>query len=238
MLEDSRSFSRTLAGLGLFLGPLCFFLGTLLDPAWEDDAGAYLESVGAESGRYLAAGALWTVGSLLFIPGVLGAMKLMRGRGITLGQIGAGLMSIGLILFSANVAFYGIDVEMARASDRAAAARIFEGIQESSVLGPFYMATFLGGIVLGSILLAIALFRRRVVPVWSPLLIVASTVLGFFGETQMLSALSLLLLVIGLAPLGRKVLSLSNEAWAQWEPLAGEAAASTVTSSPRGPAPA
>lgn len=52
----------------------------------------------------LAAGALWTIGSLLFPPGVLGAMKLMRGRGITLGQIGAGLMSIGLILFAANVA--------------------------------------------------------------------------------------------------------------------------------------
>jgi hypothetical protein len=108
-----------LAGLGLFLGPLFFFLGTLLDPAWEDDAGAYLEAVAGDSGRYLSAGALWTVGSLLFIPGMLGAMKLMRGKGITLGQIGAGLICTGLILFAANVAFYWADVELARASDRA-----------------------------------------------------------------------------------------------------------------------
>lgn len=68
-------------------------------------------------------------------------------------------------------------------------------------------------------------------------MIVASTVLSFLGETQMLSALSLLLLGIGLAPLGRKLLSLSNEAWGQWEPLAGEPPASTVTSRPPGAGP-
>lgn len=75
------------------------------------------------------------------------------------------------------------------------------------------MVAFLGGIVLGSILLAVALFKRRIVPVWSPVLLVAWTVLGYFGETQMLSALSLLILVAALAPLRQKIWSLSDEAW-------------------------
>lgn len=237
-LSDSRNFSRTLAALGLFLGPLLFVLGTLIDPAWSDDRGEYLQAVGEAPGRYLLAGALWTLGSLLFIPGALGVAKLMRGRGVTLGQVGAGLISIGLILFSANLAFYGIDVAMAQFADREAATGIGEAMEGSSVLGPFFMVTFLGGIVLGSILLAVALFRRHVVPVWSPILIVASTVLGFLGQTQMLSALSLVLLVAGLFPLARKIWSMSDAAWALWEPPAGEPATSTVNSSPPGPAPA
>lgn len=44
-------------------------LGTLVDPAWGDDPAAYLGPVAAVPGRYLLAGALWTIGSLLFIPG-------------------------------------------------------------------------------------------------------------------------------------------------------------------------
>jgi hypothetical protein len=80
-LSDSRNFSRTLAALGLFLGPLLFVLGTLIDPAWADDRGEYLQAVGEAPGRYLLAGALWTLGSLLFIPGALGVAKLMRAEG-------------------------------------------------------------------------------------------------------------------------------------------------------------
>lgn len=216
-----------------------FFLGTLVDPAWGDDPAAYLEAVAAAPGRYLLAGALWTIGSLLFIPGMLGVMKLMRGRGITLGQIGAGLMAIGLILFSSNVTFYGADVAMAQFADRPAAAALSEAIEDSAVGTAFFMVTFLGGIVLGSVLLAIALFRRRIVPLWSPALLVASTVLGFIGQTQMLSALSLLLLAAGFVPLGQKIWSLSDEAWAQWEPLPADAgAAQTARSSPQDPHPA
>ncbi len=238
-MSDSRRFSRSLAAVGLFLGPLLFFLGTLVDPAWGDDEAAYLDAVAGAPGRYLLAGALWTIGSLLFIPGVLGVMKLMRGKGITLGQVGAGLMAMGLILFSSNLAFYSADVVLAQFADRPAAAALSEAIEADAVGSGFFMVTFLGGIVLGSILLAVALFRRRIVPVWSPALLVASTVLGFFGETQMLSALSLLILVAGFAPLGQKIWSLSDEAWAQWEPLPADlGGARTASSSPGDPHPA
>jgi len=229
-----------LAAVGLFMGPLLFFLGTLVDPAWGDDQAAYLEAVAGAPGRYLFAGALWTIGCLLFIPGALGVMKLMRGKGITLGQVGAGLMALGLILFSSNLAFYGADVVMAQFADRPAAVALSEALQDDAVVNGFFMATFLGGIVLGSILLAVALFRRRIVPVWSPVLLVASTVLGFVGQTQILSALSLLILTAGFAPLGQRIWSLSDEAWAQWEPLPSDlgGSARTTKSSPGDPHPA
>jgi len=237
-VSDSRNFSRTLAGLGLVLGPLFFLIGSMIDPAWSDNRATYLETVAGAPGRYLFAGALWTLGALLFIPGMLGVMKIMRGRGLTLGQVGAGLITFGLILLAGNLAFYGMDVAMAQFADRNAAVAMVEAMEGSAVLGPYYMVAFLGGVVLGSILLAVALFRRRVVPVWAPVLLVASTLLGFVGETQLLSTLSLLLLVAGLFPLSRRILSLSDEAWALWEPLGPAPGTSTVTSSPPGPAPA
>ncbi|MEX0791009.1 MAG: DUF4386 family protein [Actinomycetota bacterium] len=238
-MSDSRRFSRNLAATGLFLGPLLFFLSSLVDPAWADDPAAYFDAVAASSGRYLLAGLMWTVGSLVFIPGVLGLIKLMRGRGITVGQVGAGLIAIGLILLSSSFAFYALDVTMARSADRPAAVAIYEAGQESSLAGVFYMVTFLGGIVLGSLLLAVALFKRRIVPVWSPVLVVASTVVGFFAETQMLNALSLLLLVAGLAPLAQRIRTLSDEAWAQWEPLPADAGqAKAAGPNPSDPHPA
>lgn len=52
-MSDSRRFSRSLAAVGLFMGPLLFFLGTLVDPAWGDDQAAYLEAVaGAPAGTF------------------------------------------------------------------------------------------------------------------------------------------------------------------------------------------
>lgn len=237
-LSDSRNFSRTLAALGLSLGPFLFFVGTVIDPAWADDTGDYLQAIADAPGTYTAAGVLWTIGALLFIPGMLGVMKLMRGKGVTLGQVGAGLIATGLILFASAMAFYGVDVVLADFADREAAVQIADGFEDSAAVGTMYMISFLAGVVLGSVLLAIALLRRHIVPIWSPALLVASTVLGFVGETQMLSAASLLLLVAGLFPLSQRIWHLSDEAWGRWEPLAGEPGASTVSSSPVDPAPA
>jgi hypothetical protein len=235
-LSDSRNFSRTLSGLGLLGGPLLFFLGSILDPAWADDPVQYLGEVGAAGNRYLLAGVAWSLGSLLLVAGLLGVIKLMRGKGVTLGQVGAGLMCVGAMLFSSTFAFYGIDVALAGHADQEAAATVSRTLDDSAAIGAFFMVTFFGGIVLGSLLLAIALFRRRIVPVWSPALLIASTV-GSFAEDQWLNVVSLALLVAAVFPLSAKIRSLTDEAWAQWQPL-GEPGPTTVASTPPDPEPA
>src|SRR3712207_843299 len=100
-LSDSRNFSRTLAALGLIAGPLLFFLGSAIDPAWEDDNAKYLAEVADGKGAYITAGVLWTLGALLFVAGTLGLMRLLRGRRVTLGHLAAGLLTVGLIGMSA-----------------------------------------------------------------------------------------------------------------------------------------
>ena len=234
--SDSRNFSRTLAAIGLIVGPLLFVLGTLIDPAWDDDHAAYLEEVADGKGAYITAGVLNTVGSLIFIAGTIGVMRLLRGRGVTFGQFAAGLLTVGLIGLTAGFAFNGFDVAMADFEDRETMVAFSESLEDSGALNAYFIAFFFGGIVLGSILLAIALFRRRVVPIWSPILLIVAIVVGFVGGEKLLNALSFLILAAALAPLAMLIWSLSDDDWERWElPIDREAARSPAEAPPAGP---
>jgi hypothetical protein len=218
--SDSRNFSRTLAGIGLIAGPLLLAIGALIDPAWSDDSAEYLQEVADDKGRYAVAGVLWTLGTLIFIAGTLGLIKLLRGRGVTLGQIGAGLITIGLIAFTAVLAFNAFDIELADAENREAMVALSDSLEDSALLSVYFFGFFLGGIVLGSLLLAIALFRRRIVPIWSPILLIVAVIVGFFAASAVVNAISFLVLLAALAPLAMRILALSDDDWAHWEPLA------------------
>jgi Domain of unknown function (DUF4386) len=222
-MPDSRNFARTLAATGLIAGPVLHFAGALLDPAWADDSAEYLREVAADEGLYAAAGVLFTVGSLLFVAGALGVARLLRGRRVTLGQIGASLIAIGLIGLTAAMAFNGFDIALADFGDRDAAAALSDELEDSVLLNVYWVSFFFVGIVLGSVLLAIALFRGRIVPIWSPILILAAVVVGFVGgEERVLSALTFLVLAAGFLPLAAKMWSIGDEAWAEWAPLEAE----------------
>jgi hypothetical protein len=224
-LSDSRNFSRTLAAIGLIAGPVLLAIGGLLDPAWDDDAATYLQNVVDDKGMYIAAGALGTVGTLLFIPGMLGVRKLMRRRGISLGQAAATLLTFGLIGLVPVLAFNGFDVILAEAENREAAVAIYDDVEESAAVTIYWVSFFFVGIVLGSILLTIALFRRRIVPIWSPILLIVSIVVGFFGQSRVVSAISFLVLAAALYPLAMRIWGLRDEQWERWVPLEdGEAA--------------
>lgn len=219
-MSDSARFSRNLAVAGLVAGPLLLALSSFLDPAWSDDSAGYLEEVAANEGAYIAAGALATIGTLLFIAGMLGVLRLLRRPGIGLGQIAAALLTIGLIGLVPTLAFNGLDVVLTDAENRDAAVAIFDSVEDNGAVAAYWLGFFLLGIVLGSLLLAIALFRSRVVPIWSPLLLIASLVLGFVGTSAVLSGLSFLLIAGALLPLAMRIRALNDEEWRRWEPLA------------------
>ena len=233
MFSDSRRLSRTLAAVGLIAGPVLLLLSTLADPAWSDDSAEYLAEVADDKGLYILAGVLGSLGSLVLIPGMLGVARLFRERRVTLGQIGATLVTIGLIGLTAILAFNGFDIALADLDDRAAAVAVYDDIDENAAVVVYFVTIFFIGLILGSILLAIALFRRRIVPIWSPILLIVSALIGFIGpEEQVGSILSSVVLVAALFPLAQRIWGLSDDEWERWElPLAGE------TSRPAAPPP-
>jgi hypothetical protein len=229
-LSDSRNFSRTLAAIGLLAGPILLGVGGLLDPAWDDDAAVYLQNVADDKGAYIAAGALGTVGSLLFLAGMFGVLRLMRRRRVGLGQIASFLLILGLIGLTPVLAFNGFDVILAEADNRAAAVAIYDSVEDSTAVTVYWVVAFFAGIVLGTILLTIALFRRRIVPIWSPILLFLSIVVGWFADGSVMSAISFVVLAAALYPLAMRIWSLGDDEWESWElPLEHEEPAPAAT---------
>jgi hypothetical protein len=217
-VPDSRTFSRTLAATGLVAGPALFLLDTLIDPAWDSgDANAYLSDVSAHKGVDLTAEVAATIGSLAFVAGAIGLMRLMRGRRVTLGQLGAALLAVGLIGQTASLAFNILDVAMADFHDRKTMAAFRHDLVHNAGYSAYWLTFVLGGIVIGSIVLAIALVRRRIVPLWSPVLLAAGTCVWFVSsEERLVNAVSNVLVLTALLPLALLIWSLSDDEWGEW----------------------
>jgi hypothetical protein len=74
----------------------------------------------------------------------------------------------------------------------------------------------LAGLLLGTILLGVGLFRARVVPRWTAVLILLSVVVSFFaGDGLLIPLISSTLGFIGLGAIGVMVLQQSDTDWAK-----------------------
>lgn len=208
-----RSLGRKLAGVGLIAGPVLFVIANIVSPAWGDDTAEYLDEVAGSETAHVLSALVFMIGGLLLIAGLIGVIRLMRGRGSALGQIAAAMMIVGAVTATS---FYPISVIEAEAVDgaydRGQMVGLLEQAEESAAALPVFVP-FLVGIVLGSILLAVALWRTRVVPIWAPIALVVSTVVGFFSQSQLVGVASFVLLAAGLGAVGLKILSLSDADW-------------------------
>lgn len=215
--SDSRNFTRTLAAISLLVTPVLLLLGVLVGPDTGDDAAKQLVEIADNEAGYVIGGLLFLIAPLVFVPGMMGVIRLMRRGGVTLGQVGAALIMFGALI---TISFYGYGlVEYYAATEKgldpAQMAKLFDAAEESSLAIPIFIA-FIFGLTLGSILLAVALWRNRVVPVWSPIALVLSSVVGFFGESIVMSAIGFVLLFVALFPVAQKILSISDDEWETW----------------------
>jgi hypothetical protein len=226
MANDSSNFGKTLAAWSLFVTPLILLAAAIISPDLGDDAAEELATIADDEGLYVVGGILFLIAPFVFIPGMVGTIHLMRRRGVSLGQVGAALILIGAL---ATVGFYGWGiVEYVAATedglDRAQMADLFDAAEDNALIVPLVVG-FLGGLVIGSILLAIALWRSSVVPIWSPIALVLSNVVQFIAEEKVLMVIGFALLFVALLPIGQKILSISDDEWDTWRlPESGGAA--------------
>jgi hypothetical protein len=234
-VPDSRSFARKLVAFSLIVTPLLLLIGVLIGPDFSDDASERLGEIADDKGTTATSAILFLLAPLLFIPGMVGLIHLLRGPRLTLGQIAAGALLLGAL---ATVAFYGAGVtEYVAATedgfDRSEVARMLDESDESGLVIPIIVIFFLG-LVLGGVVLGIVLWRRGVVPVWAGLALSVSAVVGFVGESKAVGAIGFVLLAVGLIPAALKILSMSDAEWERWIPL-GERADTPAVGSPAPP---
>lgn len=218
-MPDSRTFSRTLSGVCLLLGPVLFALQAAVDPAWADDPAEFRAAVAAAPDQFAVAGVLAPIAAFVFIVGLFGAIHLLRTRRVNLAQVGCGLMVLGLTFFSTFYGVYVIESVSTRpAFDQAQMQAMLEQAENSpyALLLPI---TLWGGLCLGLLLIAVGLFLRRpVVPVWVPAVLLASFVL-LLVETQLFTVVGFLLATVGLGWLGLRILRTPDDEWERWQVL-------------------
>jgi hypothetical protein len=97
--------------------------------------------------------------------------------------------------------------------NRAELAKYLHEVNNTAALAPLFIL-FIVGIVLGLILLAIAAWRAKLIPIWAAILILLGGLIAFFGgQDQASSIIDSVLLLIPFVILGRTVLSMSDEEW-------------------------
>jgi hypothetical protein len=176
-----------------------------------------LTLIAASPSMWQAAMILNMLGVILSIPAVLGLSHLLHDRGTVWGHVGGGLYLIGVLGLAAhNAGYYGtLAAASAPGVDQDQAVRFVqagETIPGNGVWGLMLLA----GLLLGTILLGVGLFRARVVPRWTAVLMLLSVVVSFFaGDGLLIPLISSTLGFIGLGAIGVMVLQQSDTDWAK-----------------------
>jgi hypothetical protein len=229
-INDSVEFSRTSAAVSLVLGALCFLAASLVDPAWAPDERAYLAEVAAASNRYRASAVLNALASTATVFGLVGVLHLLRGRRVTLGQLGAGLVIMSWVLVGGHWLINLVETAGAQV-DPDRVLKLLTTASESPWGALVYAGDFVG-FILGPVLLAVGLWTRRATPVWVPIALLLSVAVSFLPgnapppgtyqwrtSSQAVAVVSSALLGAALVGLALRILSLPDEAWARWQPL-------------------
>jgi hypothetical protein len=214
-LSDARNFRRTAAGLSLILGPILLLVNSLITTLGGDDQAEYVAEVATRRGAEEASGVLGILGFALLIPGIIGALNLLRRRAVVLGHLGGTLAVLGLACFPALISSSFFDVAAtAPGADTQAYVDISERLDDRAG-AIIIVAIALVGTLLGFILLAVAFIRARTVPLFAPILIIVGVlVVGpASGDSRLLSVIGSLLLLGGFGGIALSLLRQSDEEW-------------------------
>jgi hypothetical protein len=217
-LSNPNGFRRQVAGAAMIVVPPVFVLAELLHASFQTEAAKQLTAVADNTGRWYAAHALILLALALAVPAFFGLVHIL-GR----GQAGLGHLSIvafipGLVALAAIVGMELVLWQMAQpGANRDEMVALAQQINENVGIVPVFLVAFL--FPLAWLLVGIGLYRARVVPAWTAVLIALSQPIGFVGELaggpKPLAVLAQIVFALGLIPVGMRVLRQSD---GDWEP--------------------
>jgi len=214
--SDARRLGRSLTGICLIGAPALFLIASIVQPDTDHkNKLRELNAIAAHKGTYLASGLLYLLAGIVLIAAAIGVIRLFRGpRGVTLGQISGALLVLGGTVSFGWYALGAAEYEMVNHTglDRTALATYLHKADSPGSMAPLFIL-FLLGVVLGTILLAIASRRVRIVPIWASVAIAAAGILGFFGNGKGVQIVDFAILLVGLGALGWRALAMSDEEW-------------------------
>jgi hypothetical protein len=213
-LSDPIRFRRGLSSTSLLLAPLVGLAAAAVAPPTSSNLTADLALISAHHSAFVANAVLEAAAWILFIPGVLGIVHLLRQRGVVLGHLGGVLAIVGMISFVAESAIAQVTAVLARdAGHRALYAQAVSNMRHSP-LAAFLLLALLGEI--GLILLAIATRRARRAPSWVVPAVAVAVLADFAPLPNPLGLIiSWLLLALAFGRIGWDIRATTDAEWQQ-----------------------
>lgn len=212
----SSLFGPTAVGIALLIQPVAGFIEHLLDPKSGTVVADHIAAIASNPDRRLASILIGLLATVLFVPVALGLAHLVRPGAPRLGLVGGALALIGVVGYSA---MHGADIvflEMVKHDvSQIPTTQIVEGF-ESSTGGASVLALFLIGMLLGTLLLALALWRTRSAPRLAAGLIILFLVIDAVGAIAGIKPVNLVahsMLIVGSGWIGLRVLAMTPEEW-------------------------
>ncbi|MGY2129420.1 hypothetical protein [Blastococcus sp. SYSU DS0617] len=193
--------ARRLYAAALVAAPLAMGVAALVDPTPEaDSTAALLDLVAERPGAWSAGLLLFFLSGLLWVPAGLGLLRVLL-RGQLLGRIAALAVLVGgaaLVPLDAASLYLA---ELAGSSvPLAQQVAVVEGVEGSLAL-VLAEVVHVVGLFAGLLLLAIAVFRARITPVWVPVVLVVALAGLLAAPHRAVQAVALVLLVAAFAGL-------------------------------------
>lgn len=150
-----------LAGSAVLVG-----IGGLIAPPSDGQATGLYDAATSAAGRLTVEAVLLVVSSILLVVGVIGAARVVRGRGRWLAWAAALFGVMGALGHVAYATFSLVTITIVDASPgRDAALEILESTNSDAAIGLLVMPLIVA-YGLSVLLLPIAFYRRRLVPLW------------------------------------------------------------------------
>ena len=221
-ITDADNFRRTLSGLCLIAAPLVLLCAMVVHGGGGDSG--LVDAMVESPGRVQAANLLIMVSSVLFVPALVGLLRLVRGRGVVLGHIGIALALVGVVAHAVWAGFQIVLLGLVQggAVDRARMADLVSGGPPNAGF-VIVMLTFMIGFFLGLLFVAGGLWRSGAVPGWAAVCIFLVPFSDFVPGGAIVSILGPVLALVGFGTAGLKLLSMPDAEWSRGRtPSAGE----------------
>lgn len=212
MLSNPSKVRRTATGLALIAAPLLFLLADVISPAWNDDTAAYVSEVAESPGAQAWSGLLYVIGFALIVPAVIGIAHLVKGRGVTLAHIGAGLAVLGLGAFPALAVTSIFDAVAVETIAQADYVTLIDGLEDEAAAIALLLVVLIPAL-LSLLFIAAALWRSGLAPWWIAVVLIVSAVLLAAGSSQVLNIVSDVLLLGAFGFIAVRILQMTDAEW-------------------------
>ncbi len=202
--------AAALAGSAALVG-----IGGLIAPPNDGQAAGLFDAASSAPGRLTAEAILLTISSVLLVVGVIGAARVVRGRGRQLAWAAALFGVMGALGHVAYATFSLITIRIVDAAPgREAAIKTLDSINSDAAIGLLVMPLIVA-YGLSVILLPIAFYRRRLVPLWVVALAGMAFVLEVVapGGVLAVAGVKYALAVAAAVTIAWRITELSNSEW-------------------------